>query len=254
MKRSSTSRSHPPEPSRGCTLLAFGAHPDDIEFGCGAVVALETQRGASAHFVVCSRGESATHGTPAIRTREARVGAAALGATLEFIELGGDAHFERTVKHALALAAVIRRLRPAIVLAPTVVENQHPDHAVLGALVRDAARLARYGGVKELRPPRGLPPHAIDQLHHYAITHDAQPRDVTEILVDVSSPQVVAAWTAAMRAHASQASTRDYVQLQLDRARLHGARCGASFAVPLFTADAIVVDSLTAIRRGARHF
>ena len=46
---------------------------------------------------------------------------------------------------------IIRRVRPGIVLAPSLVENQHPDHARLGRLVRDAARLARYGGVEELR-------------------------------------------------------------------------------------------------------
>ena len=46
-------------------LLAFGAHPDDIEFGCGGVIARETQAGHKAHFIVCSRGEAGTHGTPA---------------------------------------------------------------------------------------------------------------------------------------------------------------------------------------------
>jgi N-acetylglucosamine malate deacetylase 1 len=45
-------------------LLAFGAHPDDIEFGCGGVIASETDRGRKVHFVVCSRGEAGTHGTP----------------------------------------------------------------------------------------------------------------------------------------------------------------------------------------------
>jgi LmbE family N-acetylglucosaminyl deacetylase len=45
-------------------LLAFGAHPDDIEFGCGGIIASETRAGRMAHFVVCSRGEAATHGTP----------------------------------------------------------------------------------------------------------------------------------------------------------------------------------------------
>ena len=45
-------------------LLAFGAHPDDIEFGCGGVIAKETRAGRAAHFVICSRGEAASHGTP----------------------------------------------------------------------------------------------------------------------------------------------------------------------------------------------
>src|SRR5664280_854157 len=157
-------------------LLAFGAHPDDIEFGCGGVVARETRAGRAAHFVVCSRGEAATHGTPRQRTAETKKSAALLGATLEFIELDGDAHLEVRVAHAIKLAGVLRRVQPEIVLAPSLVEDQHPDHARLGQLVRDAARLARYGGVKELR---ASPPHAIGQLLFYAITPEAEPSDIT---------------------------------------------------------------------------
>ena len=96
----------------------------------------------------------------------ARTAARALGASLELIELDGDARLEEKAAHAIRLAGVIRRLRPAIVLAPTLVENQHPDHSRLGRLVRDAARIARYGGVAELRE---LAPHAIEQLFHYAL-------------------------------------------------------------------------------------
>src|SRR5580658_2816825 len=138
-------------------LLAFGAHPDDIEFACGAVVAAETRGGRPAHLVVCSRGEAASHGTAARRVAEAKKSAAILGATVEFIDLDGDAHLELRVAHAIKLAEILRRIRPGIVLAPSLVENQHPDHASLGKLSRDAARLARYGGVDELR---SSPPHS----------------------------------------------------------------------------------------------
>ena len=81
-------------------LLAFGAHPDDIEFGCGGVIAKETAAGRAAHFVVCSRGESATHGTRSQRAAEAKTAAQILGASLEFADLGGDAHFEVRAIHA----------------------------------------------------------------------------------------------------------------------------------------------------------
>ncbi len=235
----------------GPLLLAFGAHPDDIEFGCGAVIARETQAGHAAHFVVCSRGESGTHGTPAKRTREAEKAAKLLGASIEFAELGGDAHLEPTVAHTLQLAAIIRRVRPRLVLAPTIVENQHPDHVALGRMVRDAARLARYGGVAELK---ALSPHAIGQLWFYAVSFDAEPADRSSVLMDVSAPTVVAAWTAAMRAHASQAKTRRYVEQQLRRAQLHGGRCGVSHAVPLFPNDAVVCESLATFGRAARQF
>jgi N-acetylglucosamine malate deacetylase 1 len=232
-------------------LLVFGAHPDDIEFGCGGVVALETRAGRRVHFVVCSRGEAGTHGTPAERTAEAEKAAALLGATLEFIELDGDAHLEIRAAHAIKLAGIIRRVRPTTVLAPTLVQNQHPDHWRLGQLVRDAARLARYGGLGELKTQ---PPHAIGQLFFYAITPDAEPRDTQPVLIDVSLPEVVAAWTASMEAHASQMKTRDYVSLQLARARVNGSRSGATAAMALFPNDPLVFDSLAPLARAARRF
>jgi N-acetylglucosamine malate deacetylase 1 len=108
--------SSPPDPP---PVLAFGAHPDDIEFGCGGVIALETRGGRPAHLVVCSRGEAASSGQPDQRVAEAERGAALLGATIDFVELDGDAHLELRAAHAIALAGVLRRVRPGIVLAPS---------------------------------------------------------------------------------------------------------------------------------------
>jgi LmbE family N-acetylglucosaminyl deacetylase len=232
-------------------LLAFGAHPDDIEFGCGGVIALETRRGCAAHFVVCSRGEAGTHGTPEQRVAEAQKGAAQLGASIEFLELDGDAHLEIRAAHAMKLAAIIRRVKPNVVLAPTLVSNQHPDHPRLGQLVRDAARLARYGGVAELS---SLASHAIDQLLFYAVTPEAEPAGISPLLVDVSAPEIIAAWAAAMEAHRSQTTARQYIELQLTRARLHGLRAGLEHAIALFPDGPLVLDSLAFIGRGARRF
>jgi LmbE family N-acetylglucosaminyl deacetylase len=235
----------------GPLLLAFGAHPDDIEFGCGGVIARETQAGHKAHFIVCSRGEAGTHGTPALRTAEAKKSAGILGATIEFVELGGDSHLEHRLAHVLAFAAIIRRVRPRMLLAPTTVENQHPDHVVVGRMVRDAARLARYGGVAELIK---FKPHAIEQLLFYAVTVEAEPTDRSAMLMDVSDQDVVSAWTASMEAHASQAKTRRYVGLHLARAKMHGVRGGAGHAIQLFPNDPLVCSSLATLGRGARQF
>ncbi len=175
----------------------------------------------------------------------------ALGASLELIELDGDAHLEEKAAHSIRLAGVIRRLRPAIVLAPTPVENQHPDHYRLGRLVRDAARIARYGGVAELRE---LPPHYIEQLYFYATSPAAEPREVSPVLVDVSAPEILAAWTAAMQAHATQVKARAYVEMQLTRARLNGLRAGVGHAIALYPNDPPVVDSLARLGRNASRF
>ena len=232
-------------------LLVFGAHPDDIEFACGAVIAKETRLGRAAHFVVCSRGEAGTHGTPEQRVAEAKKSAALLGGTIEFIELDGDAHLEIRAAHAIKLAGIVRRVKPGLLLAPSVVENQHPDHWRLGCLVRDAARLARYGGVAELRD---VAPHVIEQLLFYAVIPEAEPRDVTPILIDVSAPEIMAAWKHAMEAHTSQTSARNYIELQLTRARSNGLRAGVEHALALFPNDGLVLDSLAPLSRGARRF
>jgi LmbE family N-acetylglucosaminyl deacetylase len=232
-------------------LLVFGAHPDDIEFGCGGVIAREAQTGRKIHFVICSRGEAGSYGTPKLRTAEAKNAATILGATIEFIKLDGDSHLEIRAAHAIQLAKIIRHVRPNVLLAPSVVENQHPDHWRLGKLVRDAARLARFGGLRELREQK---PHAIGQLFFYAMTPEAEPRDISPVLIDVSAPEIILTWTNAMNAHASQTSARNYIELQLTRARLLGSRAGIDFAIALFPNEHLVFDSLAQAGRGARKF
>ena len=237
--------------SKFAPLLAFGAHPDDIEFGCGGVIAREIQAGRKIRFVICSRGEAGTHGTPKQRTAEAKNAAAILGAAIEFLEFDGDAHLEMRAAHAIRLAEIIRRVRPNVLLAPSIVETQHPDHWRLGKIVRDAARLARFGGLKELRRQK---PHAIGQLFFYAVTPEAEPRDISPVLIDISAPKIILAWKNAMSAHASQTSARNYIELQLARARLIGARAGVDFATALFPNEPLVFASLTQAGRGARQF
>jgi LmbE family N-acetylglucosaminyl deacetylase len=232
-------------------ILVFGAHPDDIEFGCGGVLIKEALNGRRVHLVVCSRGESATHGTPAQRVKETKAAAAIMGASVEIIDLGGDAHFEVNAGNTIKLARMIRTHRPQIVLAPTLVENQHPDHVALAKMVRNAARIARYGGVKELR---GLERHVIQHLFYYAVTPTTEPPDITPLLIDVSGKDLIETWKAAMEAHASQTSQREYVLAHLVRARMRGWTAGTEYAIPLYPNDPIVIESVFNAGFGARRY
>ena len=123
-----------------------------------------------------------------MRTQEAEQAAKLLGATVEFIALDGDAHLEIKSAHALKLAAILRRVRPALVLSPTTEQNQHPDHWRLGTMVRDASRLARYGGLAELRD---LTPHAIGGLFFYALGAGSEPTRQPPVLIDISAPEII---------------------------------------------------------------
>ena len=226
-------------------ILAIGPHPDDLEFGCAPLLIKEARRGSAVHMLVLSRGEAATHGTPEGREQEARAAAEAIGAGIDFLDLGGDCHMEDSPANALLLAGKMRELRPDLVLAPHPGENQHPDHSVVAKLARNACRLARYGGLL-----KDAPVHAVRGLYFYRITQLVD--KIPDIVIDVTD--VREAWEAAMRCHHSQVSNRNYVDLQLAGARALGAAIGVGYAVGLWTNDPVRLEFLSDLTLSSRYF
>lgn len=228
-------------------ILAIGAHPDDVEFGCAPVLIQEVRRGHEVRILVTSKGEAGSAGSPEERAEEARAAARIIGAAIQFIDLGGDCNIVPSPATAQAIAKEIRRFRPDVVLAPHVGENQHPDHAVVGKMTRDAARLARYGGLQQLQE---LPPHPITSLYFYAITTVFS--EPPQVVIDVSG--VFAEWQAAIQCHASQMRTRSYPDLVTARARTLGAAIGVEYAVGLWLNDPVRIASLSDLPLSARYF
>lgn len=134
-------------------VVAIGAHPDDVEFGCGGTLAKWARAGAVIHHVVCTDGSKGTWNPDAdtaalVRQRqdEQRAAAQALGATGEvhFLEyVDGELEHSREVIDRIAL--LIRQLKPAIVLShdPWKRYRLHPDHRNTGLNVCDAIVAAR---------------------------------------------------------------------------------------------------------------
>lgn len=237
-----------PEPK--LRLLAVGAHPDDIEFGCGGILLAEAARGGELALCVCSRGEAGSNGTPDEREAEARSAADFLGASIEFLELGGDGHLEVAVPHSIVIARQIRLIRPDILLAPVGSIDQHPDHAVVSQLCRNAARLARYGGMGELSD---LPAHAIKHHLEYAITRDVDSRrGQPTIRVDIG--EHFGRWIELMECHKTQLRTRRYIELQKARARLLGVEAGVEYSQALYATDDILLQSLAELPASVRLF
>ncbi|MGH9488375.1 MAG: PIG-L family deacetylase [Terriglobales bacterium] len=228
-------------------LLAVGPHPDDIEFGCAPLLLREAAAGTALALLVLSRGEAGTAGTPEQREQEARAAAALLGAEIEFLDFLGDCKLDASPANAIRLAGEIRRIRPDIVLAPNPAENQHPDHAAAGALVRDACRLARYAGLLDLR---AQPPHKIAHLYFYDITQHGQ--RAPDIVVDVSD--LLERWEAIMRCHASQVQSKGYVELQKTAAHLLGLTIGVDYACGVYVNEPVRVERLSALPLSARNY
>lgn len=158
------------------TVLAFGAHPDDVELTIGGTVALLVRSGHRVVIVDLTRGELGTRGTPKIRAEEAAEAARILGVeTRENLELpDGGLGPERT--QLSALVRVIRQHRPQLVLAP-LEEDLHPDHKWAGRLIKEAAYLS---GLRNWDP--GLPPHRPRAILQY-MSHT---RVAASLVIDVT--------------------------------------------------------------------
>jgi len=99
-------------------VLAVAAHPDDVEFGCGGTLLLAADAGLQVVIVDLTAGELSTRGDPATRERERRRATELLGLTGRECVALPDGRVGCEPEHRDAVAAVIRRLQPRVVLAP----------------------------------------------------------------------------------------------------------------------------------------
>lgn len=133
--------------------LAIGAHPDDVEFGCGATLAKWASSGCIVHHLILTDGSKGSWDQTAdieelVRTRELEQKEAArvLGASGQVVMLGMvDGELQATPEVRDQVAIWIRRLRPDVVLGhdPWKRYRIHPDHRHAGWLTVDAVVVAR---------------------------------------------------------------------------------------------------------------
>lgn len=233
------------------SLLAIGAHPDDIEFGMGGVLLNEMHAGGEISLIVTSKGEAGTHGSADLRDTEARKAASLLGADLRltFLDFGGDGQQVASPEHSISLARIIRKVKPSIIFAPVPLPNQHPDHVAVGITARNACRLARYGGLALLKD---VPTHTVGSLWFYSLSLTSDAQLSTAVLVDVSDG--IDEWKQLMACHHTQVSNRDYIDLQVTRARQLGHMAGCGYAIALWPNDPPVLSHIHTLARCARGF
>lgn len=122
-------------------ILAFGAHPDDVELGCAGTILKEISLGKTVGIIDLTRGELGTRGSAAIRDSEAKAAAHILGVSArENLEMR-DGFFVNDEKHQLEIIKMIRKYQPEIVLC-NAIDDRHIDHAKGSKLVSDACFLS----------------------------------------------------------------------------------------------------------------
>lgn len=122
-------------------ILAFGAHPDDVELGCGATIAKEISLGKKVGVVDLTQGELGTRGSAKIRAEEAKKAAEILGLHIRENLKFADGFFENNKENQLEIIKRIRKYKPEIVLC-NAIDDRHIDHAKGGELASDACFLS----------------------------------------------------------------------------------------------------------------
>lgn len=151
--------------------LAIGAHPDDVEFGCGATLAKWASAGCVVHHLICTDGSKGSWDPAAdvaelvvTRQDEQRAAARALGATGQCVFLGWpDGELDSSLRQRWEVAYWIRRLQPTVVLGhdPWKRYRLHPDHRHAGLLACEGIVAARD---PHFFPEQALPYHRPDAL------------------------------------------------------------------------------------------
>ncbi len=225
-------------------VLAIGAHPDDVELGCGGTLAKLVGSGRRVAILHLTRGERGTRGTVEERRREAEAAGAALGARrVDFLDLG-DGALRTGEPEEDALIAHLRRLRPEIVFGPTP-EDRHPDHGRAHRLVEAAAF---YAGLARRAPESGAP-HRPAAVFGY-MQHDPF---APSFIVDITAfwerkLQALAAYESQLhqegRARAeppTKVASREFARAVEGRARHFGLMIGVEFGEPFWSRRPLAV-------------
>lgn len=163
-------------------ILAFGAHPDDVELGCGGILAKHAAAGDKTGIIDLTLGQMGTRGTVESRLQEAADAARVLGLSLRKNLEMEDGLFVNDHSHRLKVIQALRSYQPDIVLC-NAPHDRHPDHGRASALVSEACF---YAGLAKIQTQAGdgsvQAPWRPRILFHYIQFYDLKP----DLLIDIS--------------------------------------------------------------------
>lgn len=162
-------------------ILAFGAHPDDVEMSCGGTLMKHISLGAKMGIIDLTRGELGTRGSAELRLKEAEEARKILGVTVRENLSMRDGFFANDEKHQLEVISVLRKYKPDIVIA-NAVTDRHPDHGKAAELIRDACFLSGLTKIETTYDGRKQEAWRPRTVYHYIQDKNLQP----DFVVDVS--------------------------------------------------------------------
>lgn len=173
-------------------ILAFGAHPDDVELGCSGLLIRMKKLGHTIGIIDLTRSEMNSRASPETIARESSEAAKILGVDIRKNLDLGDTRIKDTYENRLIIAEIVREYRPEIVLA-TYFNDRHIDHRTAGLLIKNSNLYCRLKKLESKFPPHG------PKLFLFYLLQDYSP---PTIVVDITNE--FAKKMAAIKAYKSQ--------------------------------------------------
>ena len=229
-------------------ILAFGAHPDDVELSCGGTIIKEIHRGKSVGIIDLTKGELGTRGTAQTRATEASNAASILGVSFRENMNFSDGFIVNDKAHQLEVIKLIRHYQPEIVLC-NAIDDRHIDHGVASKLVSDACFLSGLLKIetKSIASEAIQAPWRPKSIYHYIQWKPLDPDFVVDISeqIDQKMEAVLAYSTQFYNPNSQDPETPISSKNFVDSIRYRAADLGRLTAVAY--AEGFNVERLPAI-------
>ena len=162
-------------------ILAFGAHPDDVELSASGTIAAHVAMGKKVGIIDLTRGELGTRGTPELRDKEAAASAKILGLSVRENLRMRDGFFSKDESHLIKVIEMIRKYQPEIVLCNSEFDR-HTDHGKAADLLHDACFLSGLIKIETIYQGKKQDAWRPKAVYHYIQDYYAKP----DIIVDIT--------------------------------------------------------------------
>lgn len=233
-------------------ILAIGAHPDDVELGCGGTIAKLIAQGKKIAIIDLTKGELGTRGTEVTRAQESQEASKILKIEArENLEIK-DGFILNVEENQMKIVQMVRKYQPDIVFA-NAVDDRHPDHGKAAKLTADACFLAGLVKIQTTWDGMEQKPWRPKHIFHYIQWRDLKP----DFAVDISDYMDIK--IEACMAYKSQffdpksnepmtpIATKDFLESLTYRAQNLGRLSGCKFAEGFNSHKLIALDNLESI-------
>lgn len=233
-------------------ILAFGAHPDDVELGCSGTIAKEISLGNKVGIIDLTRGELGTRGSAEIRDAEAAKAAKVLGIQARENLQMRDGFFVNDEKHQLEIIKMIRKYRPEIVLC-NAIDDRHIDHPKGSQLVSDACFLSGLRRIETQLDNKNQEAWRPKLVYHYIQWKNLEPDFVVDIsaFIDIKMESILAYdsqfYNPDTKEPETPIATKNFLDSVKYRAQDLGRIIGTEYAEGFTVERYLAVNSLSSL-------